>query len=118
MCPTRGARSKRLQRRRSELVERSFAHLCDTGGARRTWLRGLAKIRKRYTIHAAARNLGVVMRQLFGFGKPRTLQPEGGSVCLVQLAVSIATIFLSAFGIDNRPGRIDDVAIRQATAAA
>jgi len=114
----RGQRSKRLQRRRSELVERSFAHLCDTGGARRTWLRGLVKIRKRYSIYAAARNLGVVMRKLFGFGKPRTLQPEGGSVCLVQLALSIATIFLSAFGIDNRPGRIEDVAICQATAAA
>ena len=27
----RGARSKRLQRLRSELVERSFAHVCDTG---------------------------------------------------------------------------------------
>jgi len=28
---TRGARSKRLQRLRSELVERNFAHMCDTG---------------------------------------------------------------------------------------
>jgi hypothetical protein len=35
---TRGARSKRLQRLRSERVERSFAHVCDTGGARRSWL--------------------------------------------------------------------------------
>jgi transposase len=33
---TRGARSKRLQRLRSERVERSFAHVCDTGGARRS----------------------------------------------------------------------------------
>ena len=83
----RGPRSKRLQRSRSELIERSFAHMCDTGGARRTWLKGLAKIRKRYSIHAAARNLGLVMRKLFGFGKPRTLQPEGGLFCLVHLAV-------------------------------
>ena len=98
----RGQRSKRLQRKRSELVERSFAHMCDTGGARRTWLRGLEKIQKRYSIHAAARNLGVVMRKLFGFGKPRTLQPEGGPVCLVQFAVSSVVAVLSAFRAEIR----------------
>jgi transposase len=42
----RGARSKRLQRLRSELVERSFAHVCDTGGARRSWLHGIEKVQK------------------------------------------------------------------------
>ena len=31
-----GDRGRRLQRLRSERVERTFAHLCDTGGARRT----------------------------------------------------------------------------------
>ena len=45
---TLGARGRRLQRLRSERVERSFAHLCDTGGGRRTWLRGLEKVHKRY----------------------------------------------------------------------
>src|SRR5690606_24206687 len=53
------AKGKRLQRIRSELLERSFAHVCETGGARRTWLRGLEKINKRYQIHTAARNLGL-----------------------------------------------------------
>lgn len=70
----RGAKGRRLQRRRSELVERSFAHVCETGGARRTWLRGLEKINKRYLLQAAARNLGVMMRRLFGLGTPRSLQ--------------------------------------------
>jgi transposase len=70
----RGTRSKRLQRKRSELVERSFAHVCETGGARRTWLRGRVNVTKRYLMQAAAHNLGVVMRRLFGVGKPRTLQ--------------------------------------------
>jgi transposase len=46
----RGNRSKRLQKKRSELVERSFAHVCETGGGRRTWLRGLEKVQKRYTV--------------------------------------------------------------------
>jgi transposase len=68
---TRGGR--RLQRQRSEKVERSFAHTCNTGGARRSHLRGLNPIRKRYSIHAAARNLGLVLRKLCGAGTPRGL---------------------------------------------
>lgn len=74
----RGARSKRLQKRRSELVERSFAHVCETGGGRRTWLRGLVNVSKRYLVQVAAHNLGLLMRKLFGFGKPRVLQGAGG----------------------------------------
>jgi len=80
----RGARSKRLQRLRSELVERSFAHVCDTGGARRNWLHGIEKVQKRYLIAAVARNLGLVMRKLFGIGTPRGLQAEGGLSVFVR----------------------------------
>ena len=65
---THGLRGKQLQRLRSERVERSFAHVCETGGARRTWLWGIDKVRKRYLIAAAAHNLGVLMRSLFGIG--------------------------------------------------
>jgi transposase len=75
-----GARSKRLQRLRSEYVERSFAHVCETGGGRRTWLRGLERVSKRYLVQVAAHNLGLLMRKLFGKGKPRTLQGAGGLV--------------------------------------
>jgi transposase len=80
----RGARSKRLQRQRSELVERSFAHVCNTGGARRSWLCGIEKVQKRYLIAAVARNLGLVMRKLFGIGTPRGLQAEGGLFVFMQ----------------------------------
>jgi len=52
---TRGARGRRLQRLRSERVERVFAHLLDTGSGRRTWLRGLDKVRKRYLMAASGR---------------------------------------------------------------
>ena len=79
----KGARSKRLQRLRSEYVERSFAHVCETGGGRRTWLRGLEKVSKRYLVQVAAHNLGLLMRKLFRMGKPRTLQPGGGLVFVV-----------------------------------
>jgi transposase len=74
-----GDRSKRLQKKRSELVERSFAHVCETGGGRRTWLRGLENVTKRYVVQVAAHNLGLLMRKLFGVGKPKTLQGGGGS---------------------------------------
>jgi IS5 family transposase len=70
---TRGERGKRLQRLRSERAERSFAHVCETGGARRTWLRSIEKVQKRYLLSAAAHNLGRIMRELFGMGTPRGL---------------------------------------------
>ena len=73
----RGRRGKRLQRLRSEYVERSFGHVCGTGGARRTWLWGLIDVGKRYLMYAAGHNLGVIMRKLFGLGTPRSLQSEG-----------------------------------------
>ncbi len=79
-----GKRGKRLSRLRSEYVERSFAHMCETGGARRSWLRGLEKIKKRYLIHAAGRNVGVVMRELFGVGTARTLQSGSGGLAALQ----------------------------------
>jgi transposase len=83
----RGARSKRLQRLRSERVERSFAHVCETGGARRCWLTSLAKVSKRYLLQAAARNLGLILRKLFGMGTPRGLQGEGALAELVHLII-------------------------------
>jgi hypothetical protein len=73
---TQTDKSKRLQRLRSERVERSFAHVCQTGGARRTRLCGIEKVRKRYLIAAAARNLSAIMRTLFGIGTPRGLQTK------------------------------------------
>jgi transposase len=83
---TRRPKSKRLQRLRSERVERSFAHVCDSGGTRRSWLAGIEKVQKRYLIAAMARNLGLVMRKLFAIGTPKGLQAAGGLVSLVFLA--------------------------------
>src|SRR5947207_2586156 len=48
----RGRRGRRLMRQRGERIERSFAHLYDTGGMRRTHLRGHENILKRLLIHA------------------------------------------------------------------
>lgn len=69
-----GERGKRLLRQRGERVERSFAHMYETGGMRRTHLRHHDNIIKRLLIHAGAFNLGLVMRKLSGYGTPRGLQ--------------------------------------------
>lgn len=87
-------KGKGLQRRRSEKVERTFAHVLETGGARRTWLRGDEKLRKRYSIATAAYNLGVLMRRLFQMGTARGLQGLGlglrGLLALYYLAWNAA----------------------------
>jgi transposase len=67
----RGNRSKRLHRKRGEFVERTFEHVLDDGGMRRAHLREHEKIRKRYLIHVAAFNLGLILRALLGFGTPK-----------------------------------------------
>ena len=71
---TQSKGGKHLSRLRSELTERSFAHVCDTGGARRTWLRGLGSVAKRHLMMVAARIHSTIMRAIIGIGGPRSLQ--------------------------------------------
>ena len=73
----RGRRGRRLQRRRSELVERPFAHQFVMGGLRRIFVRGHANVRKRLLIHVCGFNLGLLMRRLTGVGTPRSLRGRG-----------------------------------------
>jgi transposase len=91
----RGAHGKRLMRRRGEYIERSFAHMYETGAMRRTHLRGRDNIRKRLLIHASAFNLSLVFRNLFKVGTPRGYQGRKGSV-LSAICGLLAT--LTAFG--------------------
>lgn len=90
-------KSRRLQRLRSEKAERGFAHICETGGARRTWLRSLEKVRKRYTISAMARNLGLLMRHLFGIGTARSLQRGGDFFALIYISHIVVVRFWSRY---------------------
>ena len=71
---TQGRRGKQLQKIRSELTERTFAHLYETGGMRRVHLRGRENILKRLVVHAAAFNLSLVLRRSCGAGTPREFQ--------------------------------------------
>ena len=85
----RGARGKRLLRCRGEYVERSFAHVYDTGGLRRTHLRGHQNILKRLLVHAGAFNLGLLMRQACGRGTPRGLQGRRFGVDALDIAFGL-----------------------------
>jgi len=86
-----GARGRRLMRQRGERIERSFAHLYDTGGMRRTHLRGHTNILKRLLIHAGGFNLGLLMRHLIGIGTPRGLQGRLLAVMAAFLVFVVAT---------------------------
>src|SRR5829696_7726333 len=74
---------KQAMRQRAELVERSFAHILDRGGMRRTWLRGRENVHKRDLIHVAGHNLGLLMRLLIGAGTPKEAVARGWCVLIL-----------------------------------
>ena len=80
--------AKALMRRRGELVERSFAHLYDTGGMRRVHLRKRDNIAKRALIHAAAFNLGLILRQVLRVGTARQAADLFAAPCSVFLGLA------------------------------
>jgi transposase len=100
----RGRRGRRLMRQRGERIERSFAHLYDTGGMRRTHLRGHTNILKRILIHAGGFNLGLVMRHLLGVGTPRGLQGRVAAVIATLLVLRGAVRRrIAAIATSHRP---------------
>jgi len=84
-----GAKGKRLNRWRSERCERTFAHVCETGGGRRSHLRGLVNVTKSHVLRCAAFNLGLLLRKLFGMSKPRT------GAGLFSLILSLWTVLVA-----------------------
>ena len=97
------AKGKHWQRRRSEVCERTFAHICNRGGMRRSWTRGVAKLAKRYLLAVAAHNLGRILFKLFGVGKPKALQGFGGLAALMQLVISLVMPARTALSSFNTP---------------
>ena len=87
---------KEAMRKRGEIVERSFAHVLERGGMRRTWLRGRENIHKRYLVHVAGYNLGILMRALFGAGTPReAANVRFAFLFIIQAADTIAFVILA-----------------------
>ena len=72
----RGEHGKHLQRGRGEKIERNFAHQFDTGGMDRLWVRGRENVHKKLLIQAAACNLALLMRSIYGVGKPKAAHDQ------------------------------------------
>jgi hypothetical protein len=82
-----GNRGKSLQRQRGERIERNFAHQFDTGGLDRLYVRGWENVHKKFLIQAAACNLALLMRSIYGSGKPRAAHDEVVATFWAILAV-------------------------------
>ena len=90
----RGRRGRKLGRLRSERAERTFAHVCETGGGRRAWLRGVDNVSKSHLMRSAAHNLNIIMLALFGVGTPRTLQ---GAMSALTAALTAIVELVAGF---------------------
>lgn len=88
---------REAMRRRGEKVERSFAHVLERGGMRRTWLRGRLNVHKRYLIHVAGFNLGLLMRAMHGAGTPReAAESENALLFAYQTENMFAVVLVAA----------------------
>jgi transposase len=92
----RGKKGRRLNRWRSERCERTFAHVCETGGGRRAWVRGQPNVSKTHTLKCAAYNLGLLLRKVWGMRKPRNADEGvwGGFLAgLAWLTLAAVTVY-------------------------
>lgn len=88
---------KALLRRHGMHIERSFAHILDSGGMRRTTLRGQPNLDKRYKIAAATYNLSQLMRHLFGSGTSKQATALGSEKGFIGLVFSSMRWVLALF---------------------
>ena len=97
-------------KRRTELAERSFQHILDRGRMRKTWLRGRENIEKRYLLHVAGFNLGLLMRKMIGYGTPKGAA-DGWNLVFVGIETKSVCILL-VFAVHNdSPDKILPIAI-------
>jgi transposase len=95
----RANKGKRLNRWRSERCERTFAHVCETGGGRRAWLRGRMNVSKAHTMRCAAYNLGLLLRKVWGYCKPRNTEAMAKALFWIfcALLATAATAIAAGF---------------------
>ncbi len=96
----RGPRGRRLQRQRGERIERNFAHQFDTGGMDRLYVRGLDNVHKKVLLQAAACNLALLLRSMYGAGKGR-----GAHDCITEAIFALLTIMsiLERYALSSYP---------------
>jgi transposase len=92
----RGKKGRQLNRWRSERCERTFAHVCETGGGRRAWLRGQTNVSKTHTLKCAAYNLGLLLRKVWGYCKPRNA--AAGAALFLAFLLLLATVAITVRG--------------------
>lgn len=97
----RGAKGRRLNRWRSERCERTFAHVCETGGGRRAWLHGQTNVSKTHTLKCAAYNLGLLLRKVWGYCKPRNA--KAGAAGGVFASLVLLALVVTGVGRSNNP---------------
>lgn len=104
-----GHHGKHLLKRRGELIERSFAHCYETGGMRRTHLRGRENILKRQLIHVCAFNLSLIFRLTLGAGTPRELRNRRAALlsAFVWLQIALMTLQPANGSLRRVPRRSD-----------
>lgn len=98
----RGTKGRQLNRWRSERCERTFAHVCETGGGRRAWVRGQTNVSKLHTLKCAAYNLGLLLRKVWGLRKPRNAKSGAAGLGSAFLAGWIMATVM-ARGPTDRP---------------
>ncbi len=103
----RGKKGRQLNRWRSERCERTFAHVCETGGGRRAWLRGQTNVSKTHTLKCAAYNLGLLLRKVWGYCKPRNAAAAAALFLALSLLLTAAAVIVG----DRTSLRMDVYAI-------
>ncbi len=118
-----GNKGRRLNRWRSERCERTFAHVCETGGGRRAWVRGQTNVSKVHTLKCAAYNLGLLMRKVWGYCKPRNTEAAEAACFLaffallaMMLAITIGAIDRTSSGLLGGWGLLAAAVIARAVA--
>lgn len=98
---------KELLKRRGELLERSFEHALDCGGARRTTLRGTENILKRYLIQTLGVNLSLLLRKMIGVGTVK--QAIAASAGAIMASSSTIILVLDILSDQKRPGSAQEI---------
>ena len=96
----RGNRSRKLMRKRRCENERSFAHVMQRGGWKRTHLRGRENNWKPYLVQVAAHNLSVLLRNVLGAGTPKALRAALGSS--IAMSARFSATIMRACGWKGR----------------
>ena len=100
----RKQKGRQLNRWRSERCERTFAHVCETGGGRRSWVRGQTNVSKLHTVKCAAYNLGLLLRKVWGLCKPRNAEAAAKAWALMFWTLLVLAATVMSYVMDWPPG--------------